>query len=167
MRALAVTFLAACAAPLLLVACNGDPAAPTAPATVPDMAPAMAVSASRSAPIDPSHTYRFDFACSAGATNSLVHLTDDGVIGSTNVTCNSWTELGAAYGTTFGSYGVEITLDAPASKVCTQAGMTRTGAFRCKSQKYSAVLTVTDEGVLPISYLRSVRFPAPGASGLR
>jgi hypothetical protein len=48
------------------------------------------------APIDPSHTCRFDFTSSAAAAaNSLVHFTDDGVIGSVNVTCNSWTELGA------------------------------------------------------------------------
>lgn len=153
MRALAATLLAAFAAPLLLAACSGDQAPLTGPATVPDLAPAMAVSASRSAPIDPSHTYRFDFTCSAAAAaNSLVHITNDGVIGSINVTCNSGTELGAAYGTTFGSYGVEITLDSPTPKVCTQASTTRTGTFRCKSQKYSAALTVTDEGVLPISY---------------
>jgi hypothetical protein len=54
--------------------------------------------------------------------------------------------LAATLVATFGSYGVEITLDAPAGRVCTQAVTSRTGTFRCKSQKYSAALTVTDEG---------------------
>jgi len=146
MRPLVATLLAALAAPLLLVACSGDQASPTAP----DMAPATALSASRSVPLDPSHTYRFGFACSAAAPNSIVHITNDGNIGSINVPCNSSTELGMAYGSTFSNFGFEVTLDSPAGvKVCSQAGVTRTGTFKCRSQKYLATLTVTDEGVLP------------------
>jgi hypothetical protein len=34
--------------------------------------------------------------CSAGAGNSLIHVSNDGVIGSIYVGCNSSTELGAA-----------------------------------------------------------------------
>ena len=148
MRPLLVPCLAALAASLLLVACSGDQASPTAPTA----APAMALSASRTVPIQASHTYRFDFACSAAAAaNSLVHITNDGAIGSIYVTCNSGTELGMAYGTAFSNFGVDITLDSPAGvKVCTQEGLTRTVTFKCRSQKYSASLTVTDEGELPI-----------------
>jgi hypothetical protein len=66
----------------------------------------MALSASRTVPIQASHTYRFDFACSAAAAaNSLVHITNDGAIGSIYVTCNSGTELGMAYGTAFSNSG--------------------------------------------------------------
>jgi hypothetical protein len=116
MRPLLVIGLAALAAPLILVACNGDQT------TAPAMAPAMALSASRTVPIQASHTYRFDFACSdAAAANSLVHITNDGAIGSIYVTCNSGTELGMAYGTAFSNFGVGITLDSPAGvKVCAQ-----------------------------------------------
>jgi hypothetical protein len=146
MRPLVATLLAALAAPLLLVACSGDQASPTAP----DMTPATALSASRSAALDPSHTYRFGFGCSAAAPNSMVHITNDGSIGSLNLPCGSWTELGMAYGSTFSNFGFEVTLDSPAGKVCSQAGVTRTGVFKCRSQKYAAVLTVTDEGALPI-----------------
>ena len=146
MRPLVATLLAALAAPLLLAACSGDQASPTAP----DMAPATALSASRSASLDPSHTYRFGFGCSAAAPNSMVHITNDGSIGSIYVPCNTSTELGMAYGSTFSNFGFEVTLDSPAGKVCRQAGVTRTGVFKCRSQKYAAVLTVTDEGALPI-----------------
>lgn len=158
MRSLRHTLLAAIAAPLLLAGCTGDQVPSTAPELVPDPSPvrevdlplALAVSGTRSAPIEPSHTYRFDFACSAAAPNSLVHITNDGAIGSLNVPCNSSTELGMAYGTAFGSYGAEITLDWPDGKVCSVAGQTRTGTFKCRSRKYVATLTVTDEGELPI-----------------
>jgi hypothetical protein len=114
------------------------------------MTPATALSASRSGALDPSHTYRFGFGCSAAAPNSMVHITNDGSIGSINVPCNTSTELGMAYGSTFSNFGFEVTLDSPAGKVCSQAGVTRTGVFKCRSQKYAAVLTVTDEGALPI-----------------
>ena len=150
MRPVLATLVAAIAALLFLVGCNGDQTSPT-PATVPDViaAPSMGYSAARSTPLDPSHTYRFAFACSGAAGNSLVHITNDGTIGSINVTCNSSTELGAAYGSTFSNYGVDITL-APSGKICSQTGVTTTGTYRCKSQKYSATLTVSDEGVVPI-----------------
>jgi hypothetical protein len=119
MRPLAALLLAALAAPLLLAGCAADrhplPARTACPTT------------RRSAAIDPSHTYRFGFGCTGAAANSLVHITTDGVIGSINVTCNSSTELGAAYGSTFGTFGYEITLDGPAGKVCSLAGVTRTG----------------------------------------
>ena len=141
MRPLLVTFLAALTGPLLLVACSGDQTAPTAPTT----APAMVVSASRSIPLDPSHTYRFDFACSAAVPNSLVSIT---TVGTINVTCNSWTEVGMANLSPFNNFAYSITLD-PAGKVCSQAGVTTTGTFRCRSKKSSAMLTVTDEGVVP------------------
>jgi len=147
MRPLVATLLAALAAPLLLVACSGDQASPTAP----DMTPATALSASRSGALDPSHTYRFGFGCSAAAPNSMVHITNDGNIGSIYVPCNTSTELGMAYGSTFSNFGFEVTLDSPAgAKVCSQVGVTGTGVFKCRSQKYAAVLTVTDEGALPI-----------------
>jgi hypothetical protein len=144
MRALITAFLAA---PLLLAACGDHEDGATGPATVPDVVPAMAVAALRSAAIDPSHTYRFETTCSAGAGNSLIHISNDGVIGSLYVGCNSSTELGAAYGTTFSTYGVDITLD-PGGTVCNQGGLVRTGTFRCKARKSSATLTVVDEGVI-------------------
>lgn len=145
MRALVTALLAA---PLLLAACGDQQDLPTGPATVPDVVASPAVAAMRSAAIDPSHTYRFETTCSAGAGSSLVHISNDGVIGSIYVTCNSSTELGAAYGTTFSTYAVDITLD-PGGTVCSQGALTRTGTFRCKSRKASAALTVVDEGVLP------------------
>jgi hypothetical protein len=150
MRPVLATIVATVAALLFLVGCTGDQTSPTPPATVPDViaAPSMASSAARSTPLDPSHTYRFAFACSAGAGNSIVHITNDGTIGSINVACNSSTELGAAYGSTFSNYGVDITLS-PSGKLCSQTGVTFTGTYRCKAQKYSATLTVSDEGVLP------------------
>ncbi|HET7470152.1 MAG TPA: hypothetical protein VFJ81_10775 [Gemmatimonadales bacterium] len=144
MRALVIALFAI---PLLLAACGDHQDFPAGPATVPDVVPAMASAALRSAAIDPSHTYRFETTCSAGAGNSLIHISNDGVIGSLYVTCNSFTELGAAYGTTFSTYGVDITLD-PGGTVCSQPGLTRTGTVRCKSRKLSAALTVVDEGVL-------------------
>jgi hypothetical protein len=147
MRPLVATFLVVLATPLLLVGCSGDPTSPTAP----DMTPATALSASGSGALDPSHTYRFGFGCSAAAPNSMVHITNDGSIGSINLPCGAWTELGMAYGSTFSNFGFEVTLDPPAGKVCSQAGVTRTGVFKCRSQKYAAVLTVTDEGVVPTS----------------
>ena len=82
MRPFVATLVAAFAAPLLLVACSGDQSSPTAPASVPDLAPAAAVSASGSDALDPSHTYRFGFGCSAAASNSMVHITNDGNLGS-------------------------------------------------------------------------------------
>src|SRR5690242_1731796 len=144
MRALVTALLAA---PLLLAACGDNQDVPTGPATVPDVIAEPAMAAARSAAIDPSHTYRFETTCSAGAGNSLVHVSNDGVIGSIYVTCNLFTELGAAYGTTFSTYGVDITLD-PGGTVCSQGGQTRVGTFRCKSRKQSASLTVVDEGVI-------------------
>ena len=146
MRALVTALLVA--TPLLLAGCGDQQEAPTGPATVPDMVSPTAVAALRSTAIDPSHTYRFETTCSAGAGNSLVHISNDGAIGSIYVTCNSSTELGMAYGTTFSTYGVDITLD-PGGTVCSQGGLTRTGTFRCKSRKYTAALTVVDEGVVP------------------
>ena len=158
MRSLRRTLLAALTAPLLLAGCNADPAAPADPEFVPDHAPvrqvdpplALATSGTRAAPIEPSHTYRFGFTCSGSAPNSLVHITNDGAIGNIYVPCNTSTELGMAYGTAFGTYGVEITLDGPDGKVCSVAAQTQTGAFKCRSKKYVATLTVTDEGELPI-----------------
>ena len=135
------------ATPLLLAGCGDRQEAPTGPGTVPDMVSPATVAALRSTAIDPSHTYRFETTCSAGAENSLVHISNDGAIGSIYVTCNSFTELGAAYGTTFSTYGVDITLD-PSGTVCSQAGLIRTGTVRCKARKASAALTVVDEGVI-------------------
>jgi len=107
----------------------------------------MSIVSQRSANIDPSHTYRFETTCSNGAGNSLIHISNDGVIGSLYVGCNSSTELGAAYGTTFSTYGVDSTLD-PSGTVCSQSGLVRTGTYRCKARKSSASLKVVDEGVI-------------------
>src|SRR5690349_1203820 len=64
MRALVTALLAA---PLLLAACGDNQDVPTGPATVPDVIAEPAMAAARSAAIDPSHTYRFETTCSAGA----------------------------------------------------------------------------------------------------
>jgi hypothetical protein len=78
----------------------------------------------------------------------MVSITTATNIPRINVTCNSSTELGAAYGTAFGEFGWEISLGSPSAKECGATGVTTTGTFRCKSQKYAATLTVTDEGIL-------------------
>jgi hypothetical protein len=144
MRTLVTALLTA---PLLLVACGDHQNIPTGPATVPDMVPSLAAAAQRATTIDPSHTYRFETTCSNGAGNSLLHISNDGVIGSLYVGCNSSTELGGAYGTTFSTYGVDITLD-PSGTVCSQTGLVKTGTYRCKARKSSASVTVVDEGVV-------------------
>lgn len=141
----ALTALLGCLTiPLLLVACSGEQSLATAPTTV----SGLALSASRTAPLDPSHTYRFTTTCSSAAPNSLVTITTATNIPRISVTCDSWTELGAAYGTAFSEFGYEVSLDSPAGKVCSEAGMTTTGTFKCRSQKYTAAFTVTDEGVV-------------------
>jgi hypothetical protein len=136
------TILASLATPFLLVACGADGSLPSAPTPAPD----LAVGASRAAPLDPTHIYRFSLSCSAAAANSIVSLTTNGPI---NVLCGGGgTELGPGllWGP-FTQFDYSIGLDSPDGKVCSQAGVTTTGTFRCRSQKYSATLTVTDEGV--------------------
>jgi hypothetical protein len=138
------TLLAGLSIPLLLLACNDH----SSPLTAPDV-PELAAAAPRRAPLDPGHTYRFDFTCGsvAAAANSVAWILTDTNIPRIGVTCNSWTELGMAYGTSFAQFGYEITPEngAPA---CSDAGLTTTGSSRCKARKYSATLTVTDEGVV-------------------
>lgn len=129
--------------PLLLIACSDD----QSPATAPDPTPALALSASRGVALDPSHSYRFDFACSSAVPNSLVTIRTATNIPQISVTCNSWTEMGAVNGTYFNEFGYEISLDEPGGKVCSAAGVTTTGTFKCRYHKYTASLTVTDEGV--------------------
>jgi hypothetical protein len=142
MRPFVVTLVAALATPLVLAACGGDssPTAPTAP-------PALAVSPTRSVPFDPSHTYRFQTKCSAGAANSLVGIT---TIGTIYVTCNSWTEIGAINNSPFYSFDYTIALAAPAdsAKLCSGLEVTGTGTFKCRSRKYWASFEVIDEGVV-------------------
>jgi hypothetical protein len=133
--------LACLAIPLLLIGCADDQSTPTAPG-----APSLA--AARRAPLDAGHTYRFGFTCSAAAANSLVWIMTATNIPRIGVTCNSSTELGMAYGTAFDRFDYEIALDAPGAAACTDAGITTTGTFRCKARRYTATLTVTDEGVL-------------------
>ena len=137
------TLLAGLGIPLLLLACN-DHSSPTTAPDVPELA-----AAARRAPLDPGHSYRFDFACgsAAGAANSVVWILTDTNIPRIGVTCNSWTELGMAYGTSFAEFGYEFTPENSAP-VCSVAGLTTTGTYRCKARKYAATLTVTDEGVV-------------------
>jgi hypothetical protein len=108
----------------------------------------MALSPSRAIPLDPSHTYRFETACSAVAANSLVSIT---TVGKINIPCNTWTEIGAANLSPFDSFEYAIALAAPAdsAKICTQSGLTKTGTFKCRSQKYWMSFKVIDEGVIP------------------
>jgi hypothetical protein len=102
------------------------------------------VSLSKAATIDPSHTYRFTFTCSSGAANSEVTVYAGGPF---IMPCGSWTERGMAYGTSFLTFDYETRLQ-PAGQVCTQNEVAATGTYRCRSQKYAATLTVTDEGVV-------------------
>lgn len=138
--------LASLSIPLLLIACNDHPSPITGPDT--PAAPEFAA-ASRRESLDPGHTYRFDFTCGSGAaaTNSVGWIITETNIPRLGVTCNSSTELGMAYGTAFAEFAYEITPEEGAP-VCSQAGLTTTGTYRCKARKYTAALTVTDEGVL-------------------
>ncbi len=129
--------------PLLLAACRGDESLATAPTTT----PALALSANRAVPLDATHIYQFGLTCSNAAPNSLVSITTATNIPRINVLCNSSTELGAAYGTPFSEFGYEVTLDSPSPKECRGVGVTTPGTFKCKLQKYTATLTVTDKGV--------------------
>ncbi len=129
--------------PLLLVACSGDQSLATAPTT----APALALSANRTGPLDPTHIYRFGFTCSSAAPNSVVSITTATNIPRINLLCNSSTQLGAAYGSPFSEFGYEVSLDSPSPQECNAAGVTTTGTFKCRFRKYTATLTVTDEGV--------------------
>ena len=137
------TLLAALSIPLLLIACNDRPSPITGPET-PELA-----AAARRARLDPGHTYRFDFTCGSGAAtaNSVGWIITDTNIPRLGITCNSSTEMGMAYGTAFAQFGYEITPE-DGAPVCSQAGLTTTGSYRCKARRYSATLTVTDEGVL-------------------
>jgi hypothetical protein len=137
------TLLAGLSIPLLLIACNDRPAPITGPDT-PELA-----AAARRAPLDPGHTYRFEFTCgsAASAANSVGWIITDTNIPRLGITCNSSTELGMAYGTAFAEFGYEITPENGAA-ACSQAGLTTTGSYRCKARKYTATLIVTDEGVL-------------------
>jgi hypothetical protein len=137
------TLLAGLSVPLLLLACNDHPA----PMTAPD-APELAA-APRRAPLDPGHTYRFEFTCgnAAASSNSIGWVFTDTNIPRIGITCNSWTELGMAYGTSFAQFGYEIAPE-NAAPVCSEAGLAVTGTYRCKARKYTASLTVTDEGVV-------------------
>lgn len=130
--------------PLLLLACSEDQALPTGPAATPD----FALSAGKPVALDPSHTYRFGLTCSSAAPGAQV-----GVITATNIpridlACNSSTELGAAYGTAFSEFGYELSLGTPTGKVCSATGVRTTGSFKCRSRKYTATLTVIDEGIV-------------------
>jgi hypothetical protein len=127
-----------------LVGCSDD----RAPATAPTWIPPLELTANRTVSLDPGHTYQFAFTCANAASGSMVSITTATNIPRINVTCNSATELGAAYGTAFNEFGYEISLGSPSVKDCGQAGVTTTGTYRCKAQKYSATLTVTDEGIL-------------------
>ena len=127
-----------------LVGCSDD----RAPATAPTWIPPLELTATRTVPLDPGHTYQFAFTCSNAASGSIVSITTATNIPRINVTCNSSTELGAAYGTAFGEFGWEISLGSPSGKPCGATGVTTTGTFRCKLQKYAATLTVTDEGIV-------------------
>ena len=135
--------LAGLSIPLLLIACNDHPSPITGPDT-PDLA-----AAARRAPLDPGHTYRFEFTCgsAASAANSVGWIITATNIPRLGVTCNSSTELGMAYGTSIAEFSYEITPE-DRTPVCSAAGLTATGSYRCKVRKYTAALTVTDEGVL-------------------
>jgi hypothetical protein len=136
--------LASLSIPLLLIACNDHPS----PITGPDTAELAA--ASRRAPLDPGHTYRFEFTCgsAASAANSVGWIITATNIPRLGVTCNSSTELGMAYGTPIAEFAYEITPE-DGTPVCSESGLTTTGSYRCKTRKYTAALIVTDEGVLP------------------
>ena len=136
--------LAGLSVPLLLIACNDRPSPITGPDT-PELA-----AATRRAPLDPGHTYRFEFTCgsAASAANSVGWIITATNIPRLGVTCNSSTELGMAYGTPIAEFGYEITPE-NGTPACSAAGLTTTGSYRCRARKYTAALIVTDEGVLP------------------
>ena len=138
------TLLAGLSLPLLLLACHDR----SSPITAPDE-PELAAAAPRRAPLDPGHTYRFDFTCgsAAAAANSVVWILTDTNIPRLGVTCNSWTEMGMVNGTPFAQFAYEMTPE-NGTPACSDAGLTTTGSYRCKARKYTATLNVTDEGVV-------------------
>jgi hypothetical protein len=130
--------------PLLLLACGEHQALPTGPAASPD----LALIAGKPVSLDPSHTYRFGLTCSSAAPGAQVSVITATNIPRIDFPCNSSTELGAAYGTAFSEFAYELALGTPTDKVCSATGVTMTGSFKCRSRKYTATLTVIDEGVV-------------------
>jgi hypothetical protein len=141
MRALA-TLLGYVAVPLFLAACSGDQSPATAP-TAPD----VALSAAKPVALDPTHVYQFDVTCTNAAPSSMVIINTATTYPTTWVPCNGSFQLGPGISTPLTWYDYEIDLDSPNHLVCSRAGVTTTGTFKCKSQKYTATLTVTDKGV--------------------
>ena len=130
--------------PLLLLACSEDQALPTGPAATAD----FALSEGKPVALDPSHTYRLGLTCSGAASGAQVSVITATNIPRIDFPCNSSTELGAAYGTAFSEFGYELSLGSPNGKVCSAAGVATTGSFKCRSRRYTATLTVIDDGVV-------------------
>jgi hypothetical protein len=120
------------AVPVLLAACNGDPAATMAP-TTPNF--------SQTSVIFPFHGYLFSLSCSHGAPNSnaQVLLNTGGIV---ILFCGS---AQSTVGITSFDYSIGL-LDQSGTLItgCVASDNTFTGDYRCKSKKWSATLTVTD-----------------------
>ena len=114
----------------LVVGCNGDPAATTAP------------SFSQTSTLLATHRYGFTFSCSNAAQESMVQLTTSaGDVASGP--CGLSVQMA---GLTFFVYYISVReMPSVDITVCTD-NATTTGVFKCKIKKWSATLTVTDLG---------------------
>jgi hypothetical protein len=124
---------------VLLAACSGDLPAPTSPTTT---APTTMPSFSSANTLSATHVTAVSLSCSNAAPESDAGFSPD--FGT--LTCG--TVFASAGITSFG-YKIDVK-DASLNimAVCT-ALVSTTGSFTCKSQKWSAKLTVTDLGPAP------------------
>jgi hypothetical protein len=125
---------------LLLFACEG-PQGPTAPNTAPSFAKIAVL------PLDGTHKYRLSLSCNSASPGS--HASGQAAE-AFSLDCGAFVEQGAGTGSGgFGLFSYTIALNdaTPAVIACSQTRVSTTGAFSCKYKKWSATLTVTDEGV--------------------
>jgi hypothetical protein len=127
--------------PFLLLACDSPEQGPTAP----DNTPAFTKSANL--PLDATHKYRLSLSCNSASPGS--HASGEAAE-AFSLDCDDFVERGAGTGSGgFGLFSYTIALNdaTPAVIACSQTRVSTTGAFSCKYKKWSATLTVTDEGV--------------------
>jgi len=126
---------------LLLLACDSPQQEPTAPDNTPAFGKAAIL------PLDGTHKYRFSLSCNSASPAS--HASGEAAE-AFSLDCGDFVERGAGTGSGgFGLFSYTIVLSdaTPAVISCSQTRVSTTGAFSCKYKKWSATLTVTDEGV--------------------
>jgi hypothetical protein len=126
---------------LFLLACGNPAENPTEP----DDTPAFAKIAIL--PLDATHKYRLSLSCNSASPAS--HASGQAAE-AFSLDCDDSVERGAGTGSGgFGLFSYTIALNdaTPAVLSCSQTLVNTTGSFSCKYKKWSATLTVTDEGV--------------------